>query len=102
MFFGKSVIVFFIKFVAFTVYPHITEVAKYTIVITINAFKAGSAGKFGYHKVGGGIVGIWEEMRGLLEQTTIGGRAVFQGAVLAYLSWIKYINIRKYRRRGVN
>ena len=37
---------------------HITEVAKYTIVITINAFKAGSAGKFGYNKVGGGIVGI--------------------------------------------
>ena len=41
-------------------YPHITEVAKYTIVITINAFKAGSAGKFGYHRFGGEIVGIGE------------------------------------------
>ena len=52
-------------------------------MITINAFKAGSAGKFGYHKVGGGIVGIWEEMRGLLEQTTIGGRAVLPRGGLA-------------------
>ena len=62
-------------------YPHITEVAKYTIVITINAFKAGSAGKFGYHKFGGEIVGIGESLEVFESKLRLVEELSFQGAV---------------------